>query len=1097
MDSHSTIHNDITELTPNTTEVFSLTEPQTEIWLASQMDRNASLAFNESFSVNFRGEFNIKAMQEAIQYVYKRHDIFHISFSNNLTFNKNGEIETIDIPVIDLTSFDEESKDSKICSFLSIEADTPFDLSNGPLIRIKIVILSLDSHELIFCAHHLIMDGWSKNVFLKEIGIVYTSICTGTTTTLKEAASFCIYAEQLNENLPSEESQLSIKYWLNQFSEIPAPLLLPSDHPRTTSKSYSGAMHKHSLCFDLSSSIISFAKKNNSTLHSFMLSVYAVLLYRLTGQKNIVIGVPFSGQALSGNRDLIGSCVHLLPIYLTLSENMTCKNVLDTTKRLVLDAYDHSNITYGTLVQKLKIPRESTRPPLISTSFNFSFDVLQGIHFHKLQTNFNEGPKNGVNFDVHLNIENSKGTFVLDFIYNTDLFENDTIVRWSKHFQMLAQEFSNNPNRTIEQLSLLPKQEISHLNDMWNTTFKEYPTNVCLHHLFESQVKKTPDKTAITFADKSYTYSELNNFANKIAYRLQQLGVKPDVPVGICCERSMEMVIGLYAILKAGGAYVPIDPELPSKRISFLLKDINAPVVITQKKFSTIFSGNEIAVVYLDTEIETPSPIETKNVISNADRDTIAYIIFTSGSTGNPKGVMIPHKGICNRLFWMQDAYQLTANDIILQKTPFSFDVSVWEFFWPLLNGATLRIAQPGGHKDPSYLINEITKQQITIIHFVPTMLHAFLEYPSVAKCTSLRHTICSGEALPHSLMIKFLETLPSRLHNLYGPTEASVDVTFWECRSDYSDSIVPIGKPISNIQMHILDNYLNILPIGIPGELHIGGIGVAKGYLNQPTLTKEKFIPDPFLKGGFLYKTGDLAIRLPDGNISFLGRKDFQFKFHGLRIEPGEIEAAIESYPQITKAFVSIKKHQANTLLLYAYYSTSDNKPLEPISIKTFLRENLPSYMVPSILLHLEKFPFNKNGKIDRSLLPEPTLDKPESEITTTPPENKTQQTILDIWKAVLNIRHIGIQDNFFDFGGHSVLLIKVLIELQKSFDNTLTITDLFQYTTIAALSSFLTDGAKHHEKNIEFQQKALKNKQFQNKQKMTATKRNPPQSH
>ncbi len=924
MNAHSSKHLDLPELMSSNTEVFSLTEPQTEIWLASQMGTNASLAFNESFSVNFKGTFNTSAMQEAIQYVYKRHDIFHISFSNDLTFNKSRQKETIDIPVVDLSSLDKESKDSKISSLLSIEASTPFDLTSNPLIRIKIVILSIDSHELIFCAHHLIMDGWSKSVFLKEIGMVYTSICSDTTTTFKEAASFCTYAELLNKNLPSEESLLSKKYWLDLFTEIPAPLLLPADRPRTTSKSYSGAMYKHPLCLDLSSTIISFAKKYNSTLHSFMLSVYAVLLYRLTGQKTIIIGVPFSGQALSGKHDLIGSCVHLLPIYLTLSENMTCKNILDYVKQQVLDAYDHSHITYGTLVQQLKMPREQNHPPLINISFNFSFDVLHGIHFHNLLANFNEGPKNGVNFDLHLNIENSNGIFVFDFIYNTDLFENDTIIRWSKCYQMLIQEFIANYSSAIEQLSLINKQEISCYNDKWNSTFKKYPSDVCLHHLFESQVLKTPDKTAITFADKSYTYSELNYLANKIAHKLQLLSVKPDVPVGICCERSMEMIIGLFAILKAGGAYVPIDPELPLKRISFLLKEINAPVVLTQEKFSSLFSENESIVLCLDTEMETLFTTDSANVNSEAGSDNIAYIIFTSGSTGTPKGALISHKGICNRLLWMQDEYQLTEKDIILQKTPFSFDVSVWEFFWPLLNGATLHIALPGGHKDPSYLIDEITKRKITVIHFVPTMLHEFLEHPSVSKCTSLRHTICSGEALPHSLMTKFLKTLPSRLHNLYGPTEASVDVTFWECRSDYSDYIVPIGKPISNIQIHILDNNLNILPIGIPGELHIGGIGVARGYLNQPTLTAEKFLQDPFLKGGVLYKTGDLAARLADGNICFLGRKDFQFKFNGLRIEPGEIEAAIENYPKITKALCYYQELQCkrkSTLRILLYF--------------------------------------------------------------------------------------------------------------------------------------------------------------------------------
>ena len=624
----------------------------------------------------------------------------------------------------------------------------------------------------------------------------------------------------------------------------------------------------------------------------------------------------------------------------------------------------------------------------------------------------------------------------------------------------------------------------------WNQIKTDYAQDCCIHQLFEAQVQRTPDAVAVIFETQQLTYGELNQRANQLAHYLQSLGVGPEVLVGIAVERSLEMIVGLLGILKAGGAYVPIDPDYPPERLQFMLEDSQVSLLLTQQHLLSSFSqSSETAtakIICLDSDDQTIAQAKNVNPENSVTTNNLSYIIYTSGSTGKPKGAMNTHQGISNRLLWMQEAYQLTAEDCILQKTPFSFDVSVWELFWPLLNGARLVFAKPNGHKDASYLVKLIQEQQVTTLHFVPSMLQVFLTEKDVENCTSIKRVICSGEALSLELQERFFARLTCELHNLYGPTEAAIDVTFWQCQSDSNLKTVPIGRPIANTQIYILDAYLQPVPIGVIGELHIGGVGLARGYLNKPELTAEKFIPNPFdppltplkkggdesnktlKKGGDesdetlkkwrdqlsrLYKTGDLARYLPDGNIEYVGRIDNQVKIRGFRIELGEIEAVLLSHPQVREAVVLVSDNdQPENRALVAYVVIND-PAVTTQSLREFVKQQVPNYMVPDYWLILENLPLTSNGKIDRRALPLPNPELNRS-VDYVAPDNPTQKAIATIFGQALKLEKVGIYDNFFEIGGNSLQATQVMSRLRESFSLELPLRRLFERPTVADLA-------------------------------------------
>jgi amino acid adenylation domain-containing protein len=645
--------------------------------------------------------------------------------------------------------------------------------------------------------------------------------------------------------------------------------------------------------------------------------------------------------------------------------------------------------------------------------------------------------------------------------YSTDLFDEARIERMVSHYLTLLEAAAADPNQRLFELPLLNEVERQQILVEWNRTEVSYPKDRCLHELIEDQVERAPEATAVVFEGDSLTYRQLNARANQLARYLRGLGVGPDTLVAICVERSLEMVVGLLGILKAGGAYVPLDPEYPQERLAFMLADAGSQVLLTHSGLQGSLRAHTGKVVRLDADWPRIAGEGVDNVTSSVGADHLAYMIYTSGSTGRPKGAMNTHRAIVNRLLWMQDAYRLTPSDRVLQKTPFSFDVSVWEFFWPLLTGAKLVVARPGGHKDGAYLANLICKEKITTTHFVPSMLSTFLEQGGLeSSCASLKRVICSGEALPFDLQQRLFSLLPAELHNLYGPTEAAVDVTYWACQRNSRLRTVPIGRPIANTQIHILDRHLQPMPIGVAGELHIGGIGLARGYHNRPDLTAEKFIPDPFRKepGARLYKTGDLARFLPDGTIEYLGRLDNQVKIRGFRIELGEIESVLTGLPGVREAVVVAREDVPGDKRLVAYLTAQAGEPPKVSELRSLLQAKLPEYMVPSAFVTLDRFALTPNGKVDRKALPAPGLERPESGANYLAPDTPTERILADIWAKSLGLKKVGVHDNFFDLGGNSLLMGRVQVKICEALKTNISLVEMFRYPTIHSLAQHLS---------------------------------------
>ncbi len=642
--------------------------------------------------------------------------------------------------------------------------------------------------------------------------------------------------------------------------------------------------------------------------------------------------------------------------------------------------------------------------------------------------------------------------------YDGEAFDGNAIGRMQEQFTTLLNDIASGQDGSVDKLSIVPEPECHKVLIEWNQTKVDYPQDVCLHQLFEAQVERTPDAVAVESDGGRLSYRELNEQADQLAIYLRGIGVRPDTLVGVCMERSLELVVALYAVLKAGGAYVPIDPEYPEERIAFMLRDAGVQVLLTQRRLAGSLPTYGGEVICLDGDWQPIAQGEPPKPVRRTRPDNLAYMIYTSGSTGQPKGAMNTHRGICNRLLWMQDQYGLTEADKVLQKTPFSFDVSVWEFFWPLLVGARLVVAKPGGHRDPAYLVKLIREQGITVLHFVPSMLRMFLERPGVERCKSLRHVICSGEALPYDLQEQLFRLLPSQLHNLYGPTEAAVDVAHWTCRRDDERKIVPIGRPVANTQVYILDRYLQPVPMGVPGELHIGGVQVGRGYHKRPDLTAEKFIPDPFNGDpeARLYKTGDLCRWLPDGALEYLGRMDFQVKIRGFRIELGEIENVLCSHSGVREAVVVV--HEEGERQLVAYVVAAGESACTSAELRDYLKQRLPDYMIPAAFVTLPALPLNPNGKVDRKALPSLGQFQVDSHETWLPPYSTAERQIARVWEDVLGVSGVGRDSNFFDLGGNSLSIIQVFSELEQVFDKELSVVEMFRHPTIRLLAEYLT---------------------------------------
>ena len=1032
---------------------IALTEAQTEIWLASKIGDTASCAFNESTSFDFRGRLQPDALRAAVRSIVRRHEALRT------TFEPNGETQIvhpameIDVPLLDLSASPADESERALARLLADEACTPFDLERGPLLRMRLVRRAPEHHVLVATAHHLVCDGWSFDVMVRDLCAAYNLACEGRPDTRPlPGMQISDYARWLEGTKGSAEMQAAEAYWLGRLSRDLPVLELPLDRPRPPAQSYRGSCETRTLDPDLYARVKAVGARSGATLFVTLLSAYAILLYRLTGQREMVIGMLAAGQSAVGSHDLVGHCTHLLPLRLELDPEDSFRRLLAGIKPLVLDAYDRQAVTFGTLVKRLKLKRDPSRPPLVSTLFNID-PALHGLTFTNLEMEYAANPKCAYQFDLAFNLTADHMRLITAGDYATDLFDAATIRRWLGHYQRLIEDAVQDPDRPIRRLAILTAAERHMVLEDWNTTARAVP-ETGVHGLFETQAAATPDAIAVVHGDHTITYRELERRANRLARHLVAIGLKPGDLAGVYMERSIEAVTAILGVLKAGGAYVPLDPAFPADRIAFMLADSAAGIVLTDSLQRTDLPATPARIVQLDSDWTTieRQPDRPPDGIP-ASPDELAYVIYTSGSTGKPKGVQIPHRAVVNFLQSMAREPGMSAEDRLLSVTTMSFDIFGLELFLPLTTGARVILADRDDAMDGQRLGELIDLHAVTVMQATPSTWRLLVDSGWSGR-SSLR-MLCGGEALPRDLVAPLLE-LGGELWNLYGPTETTIWSTVFRVRS--ADEPVLIGRPIANTRTHILDDAFEPVAPGVVGELYIGGLGLARGYLNRPELTAEKFIADPFRPGERLYRTGDLARYRADGRIECLGRIDHQVKLRGFRIELGEIETRLKDIESIRECVAVLREDRSGDRRLIAYYVLREGADATESDLRRHLKTHLPEYMVPQHFVRLPALPLTPNRKIDRKALPAP-LAEAGGDRALVLPRSDVERDIAAIWEAVLRCGPVGVSQDFFESGGHSLLATQVMSRINRQFDIKLPLQKLFEATTIEAQAALVDE--------------------------------------
>lgn len=1036
---------------------YPISHGQRRLWILQQIDETSS-AYNIRLAFKIQGDLDIKIFTEIFQKLVNRHEVLRTTFRSVA-----GNIQQVihpEIPPQKLVIFQDLSNETEAeilaDNLIQEAANAPFNLEDLPLIRI--VLVQTKSAEFIcgFTVHHIIGDARSLNILFEEFCQLYTANIQQKPLTLPPLSlQYKDYTAWQNQWLASEAVQEQQTYWYDVFAEQPPRLNLPTDFPRPQFKAPRAAFYTHDFSASLSQQLKAFAAQNQTTLFITLLTLFKILLYRYTGQPDLVIGIPMSSRNHPDLENQVGFYVNTLGLRTLLPETGTFKQALREVTNTCLDAYEYGDYPFDQVISTLDLERDLFRNPLFDVMFSLlSQDSKATLEIPGLEYQDYPLQPRQAQFDLTWSFFDNGKQLRLGIEYEPELFRPETIARMGNHFLEIVQSVLGNPQVLLSEINLLTPAERHQLLVEWNNTDVGYPQDRCLHQLVEEQVERNPQAVAVIFEGQELTYQLLNERANQLAHYLQEKGVKPDVLVGICVERSLEMVIGILGILKAGGAYVPLDPSYPRDRLDYMLKDAAVQILLTQQTLVEILPPNPAELFCLDQDGLKLENYSRENPYSPVTTENLIYVIYTSGSTGKPKGVMNIHWGVCNNIQFTKDFYPTTHSDRILQISPLGFDVSVWEIFWSLSSGSPLVIPKPDGSKDLAYLIQLIAEQQISQVFFVPSLLRLFLQQLQGKNCPNLKRVFCGGEALSSELMQQFFQHFNCELHNLYGPTETSIDASCWQCSPDTDHVIIPIGRPTANTKLYILDRHLQPVPIGITGELYIGGKQVARGYLNQPELTAEKFMDNPFDEGKF-YKTGDLVRYLPDGNIEYLGRIDNQVKLRGLRIELGEIQTVLDSHPHVHQSVVVMPTDTEENKRLVAYVA-GDNLALTPNELRFFLQPKLPAYMIPSAFVILSEFPLNPNGKVDLKKLPQPDqkalVDSPY-----VAPRHDTDQILVKLWQNLFGMTRIGINDNFFELGGHSLQAMNLMALIYQETEVEVPLSIIYEKPTVAELSDYI----------------------------------------
>jgi amino acid adenylation domain-containing protein len=1021
------------------------TEAQKEIWLGMQLDPEASKAYNESVSLTLEGTLNKEALRSAIRQVIARHDGVRSTFSNDGEWMLVAPQLEIDIAerVLDRQGFEQLLRD---------EVDLLFDCETGPLIRAVLVELGAQQHVLVLTSHHIVCDGWSIDILIKDIGAIYTALCAGKSPQLAAPRSIVEYAKAEIEWRAGEAFAASQDFWLKQYAG-PVPVLdLPTDHPRPQKRTSNAYRIDSRIDAERLKKLRAAASEMGCTLVNLLMAAYILFLRKLTGQQDLVVGLPTAGQSARDMEQLVGHCVNVLPIRCRVDDSERFAELAQRLRGIMLDAFDHQLYTFGTLLKHLKLARDMSRVPLVPVLFNMDNGIdLSVIEYADLKTGLSTNMRSHEAFELYLNAVVIKGELFTEWSFNTNLFEVATVERFVRDYEGLLDAVSANVHIELSKLSLVAGKDLHQILVEWNATEVSYPRALCTHQLIEQQVARVPDRRAILFEGREISYRELNERANRLAHRLIEQGIKAESKVCICLERGPELVIAELAVWKAGGAYVPLDPIYPPERLNYMMEDSDAALLIASRQVLDAMGPlKEIPVINLDqTDL---SALSDQNPEVELSSKNLAYLIYTSGSTGRPKGVQIEHQAFVNFLISMQQWPGISETDTLLAITTPCFDIAGLELFLPLISGASLAVLSREDTLDARVLAEKIESVG-TILQATPATWRLLLS--AGWKGASHLKMICGGESWPRSLADDLLQG-GGELWNMYGPTETTVYSSGERLRR-FDKGPISIGKPIANTQLYILDEHLAPVPVGVAGALWIGGEGLSRGYYKRDELTQQLFIDNPFRAGERIYKTGDLAKWLPDGRVECLGRVDFQVKVRGYRIELEEIEKAMQQHPSIKQAVVNAFAASDGENQLVAYYLLEEGLTLDLKALREQLRSMLPDYMVPALYVSLDQLPLTPNGKVDRRALPLPGMDALVSADEHVKPRNPTEETLVSIWRELLQLEQVGVRDNFFELGGHSLLAIRLIIKLE-AVGYRLRVDQLFQYPTIEEMARVIT---------------------------------------
>ncbi|MEO7020169.1 MAG: amino acid adenylation domain-containing protein [Ktedonobacteraceae bacterium] len=1044
------------------------------------------------------GDLSVAAFQQAWQFAVDRHAIFRTGFMwerRDKPLQVVQQQATLPWKLFDWRTDALAEQQSKVDALLQTDRRHGFDLTRPPLMRLFLIQITTDSYYFIWSRHHMVLDGWSSPLVFQDVFTAYDAFSHDTQPRLERCRPYADYIAWLQQ----QDQEKAEAYWRQTLKGFTTPTSLGVDRAaeKTPDQKSTFRTQQIQLSEATTSALQALAKRERVTLNVVVQAAYALLLSRYSGEQDVIFGTVVSGRpaTLPGVEEMVGCFMNTLPVRVQVAAEETLGAWL---KRLQEQQVELREYEYSSLAQVQtwsEIPRGRALFESLLIFENYPGGEPSDEQSRTFTMQFTHLSEQ-TNYPLTVMVVPASQLF-LHIGYFSERFEDATIERMLTHLQTIlagmAGDVLPNTNATrsvsphqplrLADISLMAEDERQQVLVEWNTTSATYSSDICIHTLFEEQVERSPGAIAVVAGDEYLTYRELNRRSNALAHHLREMGVGPEALVCICMERSLELLIGLLATLKAGGAYVPLDPAYPPDRLAYMLQDTQAaqqgasqrPVLLTQQRLLAKLpelekeGGVAINIVCLDAWIMPDWGEDTSHILNNPSSgvqpDNLAYTIYTSGTTGRPKGVQVSHRAIGNRLLWSQTAYPLTSEDRVLQVASFSFDIALWELLGPLTAGARVILARPGGQQDPTYLLSLMAEQRVTVAHFVPSLLQVLVEDPALARCTALRGVFCGGEQVPADLPERFFACLPADLHQFYGPTEAAINPTFWVCQRGTKQRLLPIGRPITNAQIYLLDAQLQPVPIGVEGEIYIGGLCLARAYLNQPELTAERFIPSPFVhfseKETRLYKTGDMARYLPDGNLEYRGRRDDQVKIRGFRIELGEIEAILRKYTKIREAVVTAQQGATGDQRLVAYLvpSTQDDSRSEEWNkeIRTYLSSSLPEYMVPSAVVLLEALPLSPNGKVDRRVLPAPDASHFQREKVLVVPRDSLELQLTRIFEQVLQVHPVGVTDNFFALGGHSLLAMRLMAQIHKQFERNLPLSLLIDGGTVEHLAHTL----------------------------------------